>query len=535
VRLEDVRLVDNTYDGLRTVSGARVEATRVEMARNGYIGMFLANEGATGLGTDVSLADVRITDTQDVETESGTFGFGLYATGDVRVEGADVVIDGNRTVGAVAYRGAEVHLTDCTVANTLPYAIDNAYGYGIQVGTGARMRLERCAIDGNRSTGVLVTDVGTHADLIDTRVYGTLRSMNPGIAASRGGGVDVGEGATATLLRATIEDNPGHGLSARDPGTRMDATDTLVRGTYPTTDGSYGRGANVTSGGTMVLTRTTLSDNVDIGVMSFGDGSTVELRDCLVEGTRRGRQGRLAFGIGTATGGTLRGTGVEIRDTQGPGAYLHFRGSVRLERAELHDNTFAGAAVVGNGTLELIDSHIHDNGADPDNGGGLGVATRNLDGAPTVRIEGTDVGPHAYAALWFDGPGSFTVRDSTLAGGSGVPRGGRTIHGNAIVALSGVAAAAEPYADGLHLRSTTLRDSPGAAILLDGASMRQDTNTWTGNATDVLQQRCETTSPLLPEDVADIPSATVCPPAATLVDTALAVPLYIPGNMDLDE
>ena len=65
--------------------------------------------------------------------------------------------------------------------------------------------------------------------------------------------------------------------------------------------------------------------------------------------------------------------------------------------------------------------------------------------------------------------------------------------------------------------------------------MQQDRNVWTGNASDVLQQRCDVATPLLPEDVADIPNATVCPPTATLVDTALVVPLYVPGNMDLDE
>jgi hypothetical protein len=534
VRLEDVRLANNGFDGAVLADGAQLVAKRVEIVGNGNTGLQVANASTRGSVTHVELQDVRIAGTLQMDPWVAPVpgGYGLYATGDVTIQGSNVVVEENRVLGIALENRSELELEDCVVSHTLP-DVGELYGWGMQAASGAAARLDRCVVEGNHGNGVSVTDDGTRLDLVDTRVIGTVRTVEPESASLRGSGVSVWDGATATLDRVTIDSNPAHGLIVSGAASSATVTETEIRNTYQTTAGLFGRGATVSRGGQLRLSTSTLTGNVEAGVLAHGANSRVDLDRCVIEDTRRGRQGRLALGLGTAAHGTLHATDVEVRGTEGPGAYLYFDGFVRLERADLHDNTFAGAAVLGDGELALVESRVYDNMTDPDLGGGVGVIARSIEGEPIIRIEGVRVESHTHAALWFDGPGSYTILDSNLTGGEGVPRGTTRLHGNAVVGLRGIVAASGPHANGLYVAGNELSDSLGPAVLLDAAAMTQVENDWSGNATDVLQQRCEQTSPLLPGDVADIPSVTLCPPGASLIDTSIVVPRYEPGDISL--
>ncbi len=531
VLLTDVQVVDSGDVGIAVMRGARLEADRIEVIGNTAYGVYGENVDTPGETSELVLRSARIAGTHGGPTSLRA---GLYGEGAVRIVAQDSVVEDNEVLGVLARSGADVTLEGCTVTGTGPND-EQRYGIGVQATTGSRLRMQDCVVADNREVGISMHDAGTHAEIVDTVVRDTLASLDPATAASAGGAIVLGSGATATAERVTIENNSTHGVNVDDAGSVFDITDSTIRGTYQSWRGMYGRGAAAQDGGTLRLLRTTIDENVEIGVIAHGANSVVELTDSVVSGTKRGRTGRIAIGVGTSERGVVRAHGIEVRDTQGPGGYAHFSGTIELTDSIFHGNAFAGLAVLGNGILDVRGGAIHDNAPDPYFGGGLGIAARSGSGTPSVRIDGTDVRPHAYSALWFDGPGTYTVIGAPIAGGTGVSRGPHTLHGNAIVAMNGVVAADGPDLAGLYVESCTLYDAVGPAILLDGSGMTQRDNAWSGNAIDLLQQRCASITPLSPSDVADLPRASLCPEGAILTETSLVVPLFVPGDVGVVE
>lgn len=140
---------------------------------------------------------------------------------------------------------------------------------------------------------------------------------------------------------------------------------------------------------------------------------------------------------------------------------------------------------------------------------------------------GCTIGPHEYAAVWLDGPGTFDIQGSSLSGSRGVSAAGGTIHGNALFAEHGIAGW-----DGLHglrLADSTLLDGAGIAVLLDGSSALLSANVWSGNGTDLRQQSCDGVVPISEGDALDIPTALICPAGNVLTAYDLAFSsLYLP-------
>ena len=110
-----------------------------------------------------------------------------------------------------------------------------------------------------------------------------------------------------------------------------------------------------------------------------------------------------------------------------------------------------------------------------------------MDGRITLLVENTMIEDQPYAAIWLDGDGSYTIRNSTLVAGYGeviehFDGTTTTLHGDGVVATNGV--------EGLWLENNVIQDSSRTGVLLDGSSAWLSGNTFAGNATDLVWQEC---------------------------------------------
>ena len=179
------------------------------------------------------------------------------------------------------------------------------------------------------------------------------------------------------------------------------------------------------------------------------------------------------------------------------------------------------------GTISLRGTSITGNVADEEWGGGLGIYANATFGVSTLSVVDCEIGPHPYAGVWLDGQGFYEIEQSSVSGGLGVPSGSHTLHGNSVFAENGVTAWGE--AGGLLLSGNTFEGASEVAVLLDAASASLEANSWSGNGTDLLQQRCTDLEPLQDPDLSGVPNAIVCPEGSVLTAyDLLFTSLYLP-------
>ena len=165
--------------------------------------------------------------------------------------------------------------------------------------------------------------------------------------------------------------------------------------------------------------------------------------------------------------------------------YVANAGQMELNLLEIANSPFAGAVVV-DGTLTLSGATITDTLPDAEWGGGFGVYANDTFGTPVLTLLDSTVGPHDYAAIWLDGPGTYDIEGNTLSGSAGLDQGTYVLHGNALFAENGVTA--WDGTTGLLLWDNTFSGSGEIAVLLDAASADLDGNAWSDHGTDLRQQ-----------------------------------------------
>ncbi|MBI5517354.1 MAG: DUF1565 domain-containing protein [Deltaproteobacteria bacterium] len=317
---------------------------------------------------------------------------------------------------------------------------------------GCRHRVTLVGIDRALPT-VLVAQLGVEAELVGLTIQGA------------GPGVVVESGARATLRGVDLEGNELAAVVARHtvgsravPRVELDGC--VARATRPTPgDQEGGFGLAALHGGAVVASRTLVDGNRDVGVFASGaspsrEGSRVELRDCVVQGTLpHAGTAQGGFGLFAEEGGVVvaartllqanRSAGAfaggegpsgpsrieleacSVRDTlarqsdqrQGYGAVAQAGATLTAARTEFRGNRSAGALSTGTGAapsrVELTECVVRDtqllstypfggDGVSAQRGGAL-VAARSLllgnRGAGALSATGTSGGPTARLHL----------------------------------------------------------------------------------------------------------------------------------------
>lgn len=262
--------------GADAEGGGKVVLTDTELADNQLAGVFALAGGILSLD--------RCVVQRTKPDGGGHFGHGLHAQDDASQASVVHSVFADNTTLGVYGTGAGVAITveGSEVRGTKP---DNwgQYGVGVQADTGASATVTSSAVVANHFIGVFGAHPDSHVSL--TRVV--VRDTQALPKGNGGRGASLQETATMSLVETALVGNLEYGIVGGGAGTTMTLHDSLVTGTRRGDEGDYGWGMSVIEGATATLVRTTLDDNEEYGVAVAHLGAFVDAKNILVRGTDR--------------------------------------------------------------------------------------------------------------------------------------------------------------------------------------------------------------------------------------------------------
>jgi|GEM_PF-1977467 len=308
--LEDSLVADSEGVGVGVVLGATATLTRVRVT------------GSRGRGIEVNDADSAVT-AEELRVD-GTRGFaGTEAEGQgiLVIGGADfsvtrAVVTGNRLFGVHAKAAATTLALDRVVIDgTLP-DVNNAFGGGVLVDTGANVMLDRVFIEGCRDTGLLATGSGTFVDAFQVVIADTQADV---ATLASGYGVVSDAGARVELRDVRVSRATHSGILAQTAELLMERV--LIDNTNSqTSTGIRGNGLRATLGATVTGTSVRIHRAREVGMHVSGDGTDARFVGFLMDETLGQTAGNAyGWGIEHVSGGTLRLEGARVSDSRGYG------------------------------------------------------------------------------------------------------------------------------------------------------------------------------------------------------------------------
>ncbi len=268
----------------------------------------------------------------------------------VRAEGGDVTgsfvdVHGHTEAGAVASRGAALSLTGCVLGGATSSGADGGLGIGASASERGVLELSGCLLEDNVTAGLYVRDVGSQAFVTNSEVRGTRLDR----AGEYGQGLIVEHGAHVSLEDVSFRGNHTAGLQVQMTSSTLTANRVSVLNTLPLGDGTRGRGANASFGGALSLTSSAFLDNQQVGLFAFE--SRIDATDSLVRGTRADPDGRYGNGFEALTQATITFVRGAVETSAGIAAVFG-GGSGVIDAVRLAGNTIALHAQDGSSIIE---------------------------------------------------------------------------------------------------------------------------------------------------------------------------------------
>ena len=441
----------------------------------------------------------------------------------------------NSIVGVSAHwAGSKLFLEDVEILDT-QRSSGGSFGRGIDIEFEASLEAINCLVEGNSDFGLFAASHGTKVSLTGVDI----RETQPTADGTKGRGINVVDGAELEATDCRIEGNHELGIWAAAAGTTVVLTDVEVRETQTRADGIGGWGINIQEEASLDATNCLVEGNAYVGIIGLDAGTMVNLSNVEVRGTHRQTQTTVAQGLTFQEGASLIASDVIVTQTAGPGLMVSIGGTLSCIRCQLTDNTFAGAVVWSGGTLDLTDTTISGTSPDANEGGGIGIYASDFALASTMLLQNSTIENNPLAAIWLEGDGTYSIRNSTLAGSYGLevtyPDGSADVwHGDGVVAIQGVHAWDD--VSGLLLDSNTIDGAYRAGVFLDGSSAELTTNVFSNNATDLVWQHCDGVEE--PGGLVDVSDVLFCPGdfgAYNLPVTPLEFNLYLEEGVPLKD
>jgi hypothetical protein len=327
--------------GLSVQFGAHTTVERAVFDHNRDAGITAAS-----VGTLLTLTDVVVQDTQSRESDM-QFGEGLEVALSAHATVERAVFDDNRKMGVFATdAGTDLTLTDVVVQDTQSQESDMLWGRGLHVQEGAHAAAQRAVFDDNREAGVSTLSTGTVLTLIDVVVQDTQSDES---AMQWGLGLSAVAGAHATVERAVFDQNRVTGIFAEAAGTSLALTDVVVHDTQSQeSDKDLGRGLDVQSGAHATVERAVFDQNREFGVVVGGAGADLELHNVVVSGTLpQDLSGEFGVGVAVITGATLDVQSSRIVESRVAGLLAQNGGQVSLSSCEVLSTQAGSITLVG--------------------------------------------------------------------------------------------------------------------------------------------------------------------------------------------
>jgi hypothetical protein len=353
----------------------------------------------------------------------------------VRAHSGDVLLDHvwiheAQNVGLVAsFAGTKVELDHSLIQGTRA-VLDGTGGQGIVLVGGAALTSESSALVENRVTGAYAVEQGTALTLHDSLIEGTASQSSD---KYYGNAVYAGGGAQVTIAGSAFVANRTQAIDARDAGTVMSLSDSVIEKTQPTEAvNHYGSGVFTGGGAELSLSGTVVSENHGSGVQIDGAETKAKLTASLIRGTLPSADnGTLGYGIGADQGATLTLDGTAVLSNHHHGLVLGKGGTSATITASLFEGTKAQQSDGRQGEGALL-----------------------LEGA-TASFTATAFVGNTGAGLWMRPGASATVQDSLV---EATAAGSKGENGVGIIA----------YDAKLQVTSTAILDSRAAGVLAAG-------------------------------------------------------------------
>ncbi len=325
--------------GLMADEGGLLYAEDCDLVSNRSAGVY-----ADDPSSHVILRDVVVRDT--VPSPSGENGMGAFVTDGARLtaSGSEWVRNSGSGV-LVQIDGSHAALEDCAVRETLPDPDKQVFGARVQYGGSLYAR--GCRFEDGLA-GVVAHEEGSEVSLVDCSISGV--GPGTGLYSMCGIGVTAQWGGSVSASRLSVVDNEGPGLFAIGTTASISCTDCTLRN-------------NAFAGAAQIV------------------GSTLELRDSLIRGTRESVN--LGGGVGVysaeqwgTAGPTLLLSGTTIEEHASAGVWIHGEGLYQVS-----DNLIVGTTGVPHGGTTRCGDGVYASGTTSwDGSSGLFLLDNQLQG-----------------------------------------------------------------------------------------------------------------------------------------------------------
>ncbi|MBI5544783.1 MAG: right-handed parallel beta-helix repeat-containing protein [Deltaproteobacteria bacterium] len=268
----------------------------------------------------------------------GTYAEGLAPKRNVKITG--------KCASQVRVDGSQLHAPGVSVPSAIRVEVSGlallGHWYGASAIAKAQVILRDMLIEGAREAGVFLQGVGTRIDLEGSVIRGTVGEDGKNF----GYGLSVNAGGTLTLLRSAVVANSRLGLYAAGARTRLELTDSVIRGTLPAPEaavdgGELGIGLHLLDKAQVEIQRCLFADNRDMAINSWG--ATVRVANSVVRGTRSRPGGETGVGLSVLQAGTLELVSSLVSDNRSFGISVEALGSsVKVSDSVVEGTTSAG-------------------------------------------------------------------------------------------------------------------------------------------------------------------------------------------------
>lgn len=320
--------------GVAVLEAGSVTLTRVVLSGNRSSAV-----SADGEGTELVVRDAALLDTLPEEA-SGFGGSGLEARSGAHAIVERVAVEGAVSGGLVCLDGSVLEATDVTIRDVAP--AHEVGGHGVVVGLGGRLVGRRIDVTASAHAGVAFDGVGVTGELEDLVVTDT-RIAGLGDGAGDGIGLVVAGGAVVDAHRVLVARNVDSGLAVGEPGSRFVADDVTVLDTTAGA-GASGTAFSVAPGGHVELTRFHSSRSVGASVIVLG---SLQMVDALVETTAEGAVLADGWGLAVSSGGEVDLERAILRDHHGLGVVAYQGGRLTGSDVLIEDIRSAAGAASG--------------------------------------------------------------------------------------------------------------------------------------------------------------------------------------------
>ena len=191
----------------------------------------------------------------------------------------------------------EVELDTALITGTRSMG-DGSYGWGTEIKGGSDVVFSQVNFDGNRDVAIDASEESTTVNLSKVVVQNTL----VGSDGTGGRGIQVSDSAQVMVSHLFLTSNQDTTVLVSDLNSRFIASDLVIGNTDPELVGGNARGLAVSGGAELNLTRAFLNNTHDVGIFVAEEGSSLNGRDILIQNTQSDANGAGGRGMNVQRG-----------------------------------------------------------------------------------------------------------------------------------------------------------------------------------------------------------------------------------------